>query len=61
MSDTASLEPRRTPRPEASQDERSDALSPEARAALDAGLESAKRGEIKPWGDFTKYATDDED
>jgi hypothetical protein len=36
-------------------------LSPEARAALDAGLESARRGEIKPWGDFTKYASDDDE
>ena len=35
--------------------------SKEAQVALDAGLESAKRGEIKPWGDFTKYAVEDED
>ena len=31
-------------------------LSPAARADLDAGLASAKRGEVKPWGDFTQYA-----
>lgn len=36
-------------------------LSPEARAALDAGIESARRGEIQPWGDFTKYVTDDDE
>ncbi|MES1176491.1 MAG: hypothetical protein ABUL62_19360 [Myxococcales bacterium] len=35
-------------------------FSAEKRAALEAGLESARRGEIKPWGDFTKYANDDE-
>lgn len=29
-------------------------LSPEARAALEAGLESARRREIKPWGDQYK-------
>lgn len=36
-------------------------LSPAASAALQAGLESARRGEIKPWGDFTKYITTDDE
>jgi hypothetical protein len=34
-------------------------LSPEARAALDAGLESAKRGEITDMGSFAKYVDDE--
>ena len=34
-------------------------LSPEAAAALAAGLESARRGEIKRWGDFTQFIGDD--
>lgn len=36
-------------------------LSPEAKADLDAGLESARRGEIKPMGSFTQYINDGED
>lgn len=34
-------------------------LSEEARKALDAGIESARRGEIKALGDFTQYIEDD--
>ena len=35
-------------------------LSPEAAAALAAGLASARRGEIKPWGSFSLYLEDDD-
>ncbi len=34
-------------------------LSPEARAALEAGLESARSGAVGSLGDFTKYANDE--
>lgn len=36
-------------------------LSPEARAALEAGLASAKARPPVKWGDFTKHATDADD
>jgi hypothetical protein len=36
-------------------------LSPAAKAMLEAGLASAKRGEIKPMGDFTQYVDSDDD
>ena len=36
-------------------------LSPVARAALEAGMESARRGEIKPWGSFAQYLDDNDD
>lgn len=33
-------------------------MSPRAREMLDAGLASARRGEVRPWDDFTAYAND---
>jgi hypothetical protein len=36
-------------------------LSANAAAALEAGLASARRGEIAPWDDFSAYAVEDED
>jgi hypothetical protein len=42
-------------------DDKPDPLSPAARAALDAGLASAARGEIISLGSFAQFIEDDED
>jgi len=33
-------------------------LSSRARKMLEDGLASARRGEVKPWGDFTRHVDD---
>lgn len=37
-----------------------DELSPEAEAALTAGLDDARAGRVRRWGDFTRYLSDSE-
>lgn len=44
-----------------SHDCHTDNMSPESKSKLEAGLESARQGHIKPWGSFVKYAIDDRD
>jgi hypothetical protein len=36
-------------------------LSPIAAARLEAGLASARRGEVAPWRDFSAYAVEDDE
>jgi hypothetical protein len=55
-----SKHPVRAPEPPR-EDPRDEPLSPRALAMLEAGLESAKRGEIRHLGDFTKYLDESDD